>query len=152
MPNRSKIQDEQELVKWIEEGRTYRWMKEQYLKKYKLDVSITMFSNFRRRKGLDGRIVRDDNLIPWQVNPEHRFAWAIQMLRAEARRRAGHVDSESVLESLAGFKRTLDREQAVVHYDPNTKQGFFLVRRRDEVDTDLIREPDRKTTQRRTVV
>lgn len=141
----SKIQDEAEVVRWIEEGQTYRWMQEQYLKKYDLEVSITMFSNFRRRRGLEPRYVRDDELIPWKVEPEHRFAYPLQMLRAEARRRAGHEASDLERETLEGFKRTLERENAVVHYEPSTEQGFFLVERRIDIDHDMIRVPARKT-------
>lgn len=145
---RSKIVDEAEVIRWIEEGRTYREMTETYLEKYNLQVSPTMFSNFRSRRGLDGRIVRDDNLIPWQIKPEHRYAWAANMLRVEGRRRAGKNVSPNEAEQLAGWKRTLEREGAVIHYDPDTAQGFFLVPPRPDVDTDLIRVPDRRTTVR----
>lgn len=145
---RSKIVDEREVTRWIEAGRTYRWMAEKYLEKYDLEVTPTMFSNFRSRRGLDPRIVRDDELIPWEVKPEHRYAWAVSMLRVEARQRAGKEVTPNEAEHLAGWKRTLEREQAVVHYDPDTEQGLFLVPPRPDIDTDLIRVPDRKTTKR----
>jgi hypothetical protein len=37
---------------------------------------------------------------------------------------------------------------AVVHYEADTKQGFFYVPRRPGIDLDLIREPTVKTTLR----
>ena len=85
----SKIQDEQELLRWFEEGKTYREMKELYASQYNLDVGTSMFSNFRRRRGLDTRIVRDEALIPWAVLPQHRYAYPVMNLRHEARLRAG---------------------------------------------------------------
>lgn len=148
---RTKIVDEKEVTRWIEEGRTYREMSEEYLEKYNLEVSPTMFSNFRSRHGLDGRIVRNDQLIPWKILPQHRYAWSANMLRAEGRKRAGRTLSPAESDQLAGWHRTLEREGAVVHYDPDTEQGFFLVPPRPGIDTDLIRVPDRRTTVRPTV-
>lgn len=50
-----KIQDEGEVIRWFEEGRTYAWMAEQYRKKYHIDTVPSMWGNFRRRRGsLDG--------------------------------------------------------------------------------------------------
>lgn len=146
MAGRTKIVDETEVRNWIEQGKTYKWMQEEYLRKYDLEVGFTMFSNFRRRRGLDRRTVRDDELIPWEVKPEHRYAWSVHMLRVEARRRAGKEVTPAELESLEGFKRTLERERKVVSYDPES--GFSLVSARPGKDLDMIREPRRKTTVR----
>ena len=41
----------------------------------------------------------------------------------------------------------LDEENAVVHYDGDTEQGFFYVPR-EEHDDDIIRRPKAKTTLR----
>ena len=138
----SKIQDEQELLRWFAEGKTYREMKELYLSKYNLDVGTSMFSNFRRRRGLDARIVRDETLIPWQVLPQHRYAYPVMNLRHEARLRAGEEITPRMQAQLDGWKRNLEADNVVVHYDPETEQGWWYVPRRDGIDTDLIREPD----------
>lgn len=61
---RRKIQDESEVIRWFEEGRTYQWMIEEYRRKYDIETVVSMWGNFRRRRGLDRRIVRDDDLIP----------------------------------------------------------------------------------------
>ena len=144
-----KIKDEGEIVRWLEEGRTYAWMVEEYDRKYNLQTSPSMFSNFRARRGLERRSARDDDLIPWAVDRRHRWRYPLAMLRYEARRRAGlDIDSDRVAQ-LNAWVEHLREQGVVVHYDPDTEDGFFYVSPRPGVDTDLIREPERKTTNRR---
>lgn len=145
---KSKIVDETEVIRWFEEGRTYEWMTDTYLEKYHIETSPSMWGNFRRRRGLDRRNVRNDDLIPWHVRSEHRWAYPLAMLRSEARLREGVVLREMESIRLDGFKRGLKQDDLVIHYDPDTDEGFFYVPRREGVDTDLIRKPDRKTTLR----
>lgn len=144
----SKIVDEQEVKRWFAEGRTYAWMSEQYLTKYNIETVSSMWGNFRRRRGLDRRIERNDELIPWHVLPKHRWRYPVQMLRVEARRRAGFELREGELHKVESFLRFLDEHNAVVHYDPELDEGFVYVPRED-TDTDIIREPKLKTTLRR---
>ncbi len=143
-----KIQDEAEVTRWFSEGRTYEWMVQEYARKYHLEVVPSLFGNFRRRRGLPRRTVRDDALIPWAVKEEHRWAYPLAMLRAEGRLRAGSPVRQTDLDRLDGWKRGLTADDAVVHYDPDTEAGFFRVPRRAGVDLDLIREPSRATTSR----
>ena len=145
---RSKIVDEGEVIRWFEEGRTYEWMTQTYLAKYHIETSPGMWGNFRRRRGLDRRSVRDDDLIPWAVRSEHRWAYPLAMLRSEGRLRAGRELRAIEAIRLDGFKRGLEQDKVVVHYDPDTDEGFFYVPRREGVDLDLIRVPPRKTTLR----
>ena len=144
----SKIVDEQEVIRWFEEGRTYAWMIDEYKRKYNVETVPSMWGNFRRRRGLDRRITRDDDLIPWSVKPEHRWAYPVMMLRVEARRRAGLDLTEDMQNRLDNWLARLEEDGTVVHYDPDTEDGFYYVPRRKE-DTDLIREPEKKTTLRR---
>lgn len=144
-----KIQDEGEVVRWFEQGWTYDEMVDEYRRKYHIEIQPSAFGNFRRRKGLSRRITRDDELIPWYVKPEHRWAYPAAMLRAEARARAGKVLKPGEAERLSSWRERLDENNAVVHYDEDTEQGWYYVPRREGIDRDLIREPDRKTTQRR---
>lgn len=144
----SKIVDEAEVIRWFEEGRTYEWMAQQYREKYNIDTVPSMWGNFRRRRGLTRRIVRDDDLIPWAVKDEHRYTYPVSMLRIVARQRAGSELTESDASRLASWLRTREQEDTVVHYDPDTEEGFWYVKRRPGVDKDLIREPERKTTTR----
>lgn len=139
----TKIQDEAEVKRWMEEGRTYAWMADQYREKYNIDTSPSMWAMTRRRLGIPMRIARDDKLIPWAVKPEHRWDYPVVMLRMVARQRQGFELTEAYQHDVAGWLRGLEEDNTVVHYDPDTDQGWFYVPRREGVDTDLIREPDR---------
>ncbi|TQM63820.1 hypothetical protein [Humibacillus xanthopallidus] len=144
----TKIQDETEVRRWFDEGRTYQWMADEYLRKYRLEMSQSAFSNLRRRRGWERRIARNDDLIPWEVNIEHRWAFVIRMLRFEGRVRSGKEVSREDQHVLTIWKSNLRARGEVVHYDPNTAKGFQYVKRGPD-DGDLIREPSRKTTKRR---
>lgn len=141
----SKIQSEQEIKQWFEEGRTYGWMAEEYQRKYDIEIVPSAFANLRRRRGWDRRITRDDELIPWAVKDEHRWAYPVVMLRVEARQRAGREIRKVDADRLGPWKRELMENGLVVHYDPNTEDGFFYVPARPGIDTDLIRVPARGT-------
>ncbi len=143
----SKIVDESEILHWFEEGKTYRWMCDEYLRKYNIETVPSLWGNYRRRRGLTRRITRDDDLIPWFVTEKHRWAYPLAMLRVEARRRAGREIRDVDLARLTPWKQDLAEGGLVVHYDPDTEQGFFYVPARSE-DTDLIRVPEQKTTLR----
>lgn len=133
---------EDEVRRWFEEGKTYAWMVQEYKRKYGLDVTGTMFSNRRASRGWERRIARDDNLIPWDVKPEHRWKRPLVLLRVESRRRAGLPLRERDAYELENFKAQLAESNAVVHYDPDTEEGFFYVPR-GKRDKDLIHEPER---------
>lgn len=142
----SKIVDEAEVLRWFEEGKSYAWMTEEYERKYNVSTTPTMWGNFRRRRGLSKRIVRNDDLIPWEVEERHRWAYPVVMLRTEARRRAGSKLTEADKLRLEAWLSKMGDDDLVVHYNPNTGQGFFYVKRRPNIDKDLIREPGHKTT------
>lgn len=144
----SKIVDEQEVIRWFEEGKTYQEMQQIYLDKYNIETVPSMWGNFRRRRGLSRRIARNDELIPWHVKAEHRWAYPVAMLRAEARRRAGFELPDDMQGRVNSWLKMLEEQKAVVHYDPDTEQGFFYVPREGE-DDDIIHRPRQKTTLRR---
>lgn len=98
-----------------------------------------MWAAIRRRHGLNKRIVHDESLMPWWVAPEHRYAHAASMLRAEARRRAAQPLSPRVEQSLDAWLARLEQEGTVVFYDRSV--GWRYAPRRPSVDLDLIREP-----------
>lgn len=146
----SKVQDTNEALRWLQEGRTYAWIVEEYQRKYGIQTTISMWAAIRRRHGIDTRIVRDDTLIPWAVNREHRHSHAVSMLRAEARKRAGKTLTPLMADMLAVWLRGIEADGTVVHYDPETEEGWWYVPRREGVDTDLIRVPERVTGRRST--
>lgn len=133
---------ESEVKRWFEEGKTYREMVDLYREQYNLEVSQTMFSNRRALRGWTRRHMRDDELIPWAVKPEHRNERPVVMLRVEARVRAGLPITDAERSDLAYFREQLEEKRAVVHYDPDTERGFFYVPR-EAGDADIIRRPSR---------
>lgn len=136
----SKIQDEQEVIRWFEEGKTYEEMCRLYLEKYNIETVPSLWGNFRRRRGLARRIVRDDQLIPWAVEERHRWNFYLQMLRLEARERAGEPVRAVDAARHRNFIARLREDGLVVDYDPASSEGFTLVKRRS-TDTDIIRQP-----------
>lgn len=136
-----KIVNENEVVRWFEEGKTYAWMVEEYRRKYNIDTVPSLWGNFRRRRGLARRITRNDELVPWNVKEEHRWAYPLVMLRVEARRRDGRELRDVDSSRLTSWLEWMEAESLVVHYDPDTADGFFYIPR-GEQDTDLVRQPE----------
>jgi len=139
---KKKIQNDQEVERWIREGKTYTWMVEEYERKYNIEIQPHAFANFRKRRGIDLRVQRDDRLIPWRVKEEHRWAYPLSMLRTEAKVRRGETPGGGRMERLENWKKKLLAEDLVVKYDPDTDAGFTYVRRRPDIDKDLIFEPE----------
>lgn len=143
-----KLQNRDEFIRWYVDGKTYSWMIGQYREKYDIEIGYGTISNWRAQLGLEKRQVRDPSLIPWALKPEHRVHHVLNMLRAEARRRAGQDVAPDTLKKLDAWLAWLAEEDAVVHYDPETEQAFWYVPRRPGIDTDLIRKPERTTRPR----
>lgn len=123
-------------------------MSKQYSLKYNLVMTPSAWGNYRRRHGLERRIVRNDNLLPWEVREVHRWSFAARMLRVVARLRAGRDVNELDRDRLKTFNERLEADDLVVHYDADTDEGWFYVPRRPGIDNDMIREPEHKTTKR----
>lgn len=83
------------------------------------------------------------DMLPWKLNEEHRMATIARKLRLEQRRREGGKLSDYELEWVQAFINDLEQRDAVVHYNPKTAKGFWLVARDPERDApgDLIRRP-----------
>lgn len=117
---KTMIHDEAEVVRWFEEGRTHAWMVTEHERKYHVRLTPSAFSNFRVRKGLVRRIAREPGLIPWEIQRKHRWAYPLSMLRVEARRRGGFKLRAPDAQRLEAWKRGVDADGVVVHYDPDT--------------------------------
>jgi hypothetical protein len=139
----SKVVNVDEARRWILQGKSYPWIIHQYRIRYGVQTTPAMWSNFRRRQGIEIRTTRDGDLIPWRVAPQHRGSYLLEMLRKEARIRAGNGLNQRESHRLALFKENLAGAGNVVHYEPAS--GFRYVPRRPGVDLDMIREPARRT-------
>ncbi|WP_159793545.1 hypothetical protein [Puerhibacterium puerhi] len=83
-----------------------------------------------------------DAVLPWlHVEPEHRHSYHLMMLRMEARRRAGEELREVDLGRLGSWLRNLEELNAVVLYDPETPDGFYLVPRLAQDGQGIARRP-----------
>jgi len=147
-----QIQDVQEMLRWFEEGRTPTWMAQEHERKYGIRLTPEAFINRHRRMGHERTLsIRHETLLPWKINQEHAGLFAATMLRAEGRRRNGQQLSSRLESQLNAFLGRLEDGDLVVHYDPDTEDGFALVPRRPGVDLDLIREPGGSGGRRRNV-
>lgn len=79
-------------------------------------------------------------LIPWDVRPQHRWSYHLMMLDIEVRLRAGVEVGDIDRKRHASWLREVLEYNAVVLYDPDTPDGFYLVPRRAG-DADRIRPP-----------
>ncbi|WP_328742190.1 hypothetical protein [Streptomyces caniferus] len=138
----TKVQDEREVKEWLEAGKPYSWIVQQYKELYNIETTVPMWSAYRRRKGIKRRVTRDTDLIPWKIAPEHMLAYPLVMLRAEARQRAGEELKGRAASKLANWKKMLEETGQVVYYDRDTADGFFYVPREDsDPEGALIRRP-----------
>jgi hypothetical protein len=134
---------ELEVHKWYDQGETYAWMAKEYKRKYDLTVSAAIFSYRRSTRGWERRRrTRDDALFPWMVKDEHRWHRHLVMLRLEARHRRFGAETmrDRDVRDLMSFRERLKEADVVIHYDPNTEDGFLLVPREPR-DSDIVRQP-----------
>lgn len=164
MPAR-KLPDDATIREWHEKGLTFPQMAELHLAATGIRVEPASFNVHCGRLGLPSRNLRHSDLIPWSpIRPEHNNDYIVNMLRRESARRAGsprwndlrHPDYDVAevqrLNSwLQGLKDGNNGKGSVVHYDPDTLEGWHYVNR-EKKDDDIIRRPrGRKTVLTRTV-
>jgi hypothetical protein len=138
----SKIVDEQEVLRWFAEGKTYQEMCDLYREKYNIETAPSLWGNFRRRRGLEPRIARDTDLIPWQhIKSEHRYAYPLVMLRLAAREEAGFPIPEVNRTRYDNWRKMLADNDFVVHYDPDTTEGWWYDKRRPGDGDGIVRHP-----------
>lgn len=80
--------------------------------------------------------------LPWKVRPEHKQLYAAKMLRAFSRRVRGEDMTQDQEQRLDRWLLGLKLDDAVIHYDPDTEEGFWRVPRRHGVDTGPYRDPN----------
>lgn len=89
--------------------------------------------------GLAGSMTRHDDTVPWKVKIVHAREYPVRMLRLLGRRRKGMDLTESETKLLDAFLAKLDKEKAIVAYDPDSLDGFLFVDRKyhDHKDKDI---------------
>ena len=99
----------------------------------------------RDRIKFDYANLTKERAMPWRVRPEHQNKYLARMLRAAHRRDQGLTNAPPIERMLDSFLRSVERDDFVITYDPDTEDGFFRVARRHGVDDQpLIRRDDLK--------
>lgn len=134
-----KIQCEDEIARWFNDGKTFSWMQQRYREKYGIETTQTLFQQFCRRRGYPRRTARNIYLIPWKIDQKHWKDYTLRMLRCEAKEREGFKLGHQESVRLRCWRERMMASPGVIDYTP--ERGFVIVPRRPGVDLDLIRVP-----------
>ena len=132
------------VLRWLAEGVTQSEIVER-LADMGIDTSQSAISMLKSRHATGAReaamrTVTRAELLPWTLRPEHRQLHAAKMLRAKSRLDRGEEVGRIQRRQLETWLAGLEADQACIHYDPETEQGFWRVPRRIGIDG-IIRDP-----------
>jgi hypothetical protein len=142
MAHPSKMVDRAEIRQWFEEGRTYAWIQEEYLRKYNLEISKTTIMNWRALLGFPPRQAESlKKIVPWKVDYEKHGnkGWWLH-LHAAARIQDGLPVGDEQRSAFETWWKGMQAHDWVADYDPEI--GFYPAPRRPGIDKGYIREPD----------
>ena len=117
---------------------------------YGIRRSRAAISNWRRKNGFDRMRNTSEStlaLIPWRVKTVHANHRMHRALQAEAqyreflKGRAKEPSRPNMGTRARVVEEYLEDGNTVIHYDPDSEQGFHPVNRRVGIDKDWIREP-----------
>ena len=135
MSNARRVPDADQMRAYLDRGLTHVQIADAWLKDSGVEVSRSTVSMAIARYGLKDHSprahMRHADLIPWKLEPEHVYRPEARLLRLEGRRRAGHQLREEEITWLENWKAELEEAGAVVHYEPDTVDGFYWVDRND---------------------
>lgn len=135
-----KVLPDSEIDQLARQGKTDAEIAAYLLTNQKIDVTPNAITAWRRRRGDDYKRPRYPELLPWRVKTEHSYLYTPKMLRILARVRQGLAVNDRDRRRLEVFMEKLEAANAVVHYDPDTEQGWWFVTR-EPGDKDIIRQP-----------
>jgi hypothetical protein len=133
----------QEILKLVEKGMTHAQIAEMVSASTGELVSRSSVSAALSRADKTNRI-RYERHLPWTVRNEHANLYHAIMLRFAARVELGEELSEANYKRYQSWKKALEQDNAVFHYEPETLKGFYRVLRRDGIDLGFIRELDQE--------
>ncbi|MCW2843333.1 MAG: Pirin domain protein [Nocardioides sp.] len=136
------VPDKTQMRRYLDQGMSQAKIVEAYEKDTGVRVSRSAIAMAIGRYELKSSRPRPRYMetLPWTVLPEHRDHTDARMLRLEGRRREGGSLTVKELRWLQTWLETLNARNAVVDYNPRTKQGFWWVPR-EETDDDIVRRP-----------
>lgn len=136
----------EEILQWLREGKTQKEVVA-LLAQRGIEAKQTSVSRIKLaygdKYGLTKGAPRSE-YIPWELAPEHRSLYPAQMLRYLDRQRRGEGIPPMRARQLAAWLAALDEDDASIHYDPDTAQGFWRLPRRS--GETVVRYPDREAT------
>lgn len=144
MANVQVVPNKTALRAYLSQGLTQQQIVEAWKRDSGVTVSRSSIAMAIERYGLKSSHprARYDDLLPWRVSLEHANAMEARLLRLESRRRAGQRITHAEERWLDGWLAELKEADAVIHYDPDTEQGFFWIPRADAAPgSDLINRP-----------
>jgi hypothetical protein len=127
----------------VDRGMTHQQIADKVSSDEGVAVSREAVSAALSRAGMTNRVRYEDE-IPWRVKVEHQGSYDLWMLRLAARVDRGLGVSKTEARRLQVWKDRLNRNGAVIHYEPESEEGFWPVHREAGIDLGLIREPDRR--------
>lgn len=131
----AKLIPDQEVSALLDAGWSLVRISEWLRKERGISVSPDAISIWRRRRGMPRiRPSSAVEIIPWKIEPQHRFKHALVMLRAESRVRRGGVLPATVAADHRNWRKRVREQNLVVEYRPDTAEGFFYVPKRPGED------------------
>jgi len=146
MANAQVVPNKTELRAYLSQGLTQQQIVDAWKRDSGVTVSRSAIAMAIERYGLKSAHprARYEELLPWRVAIEHRERTDARMLRLEGRRRAGQKLGEKEERWLDGWLEQLREQNAVIHYDRDTEQGFWWIPREPEHGDEIINRPKQK--------
>lgn len=101
-------------------------------------AAVSLAISTGRIKGVDTN--RNTGGVPWLLKSEHRHRHAARMLRTQSRLDDG-MEGPTLLGQVNTWRKGLEMEDTVIHYDPDTEEGFWRVPRCHGIDEWWFRDP-----------
>ena len=136
-----KILPDHLVQRLLREGKSYGEVV-RYLEEHEnIVVTRQAISAWRKRRGDDMSFL-SPQAMPWKLRDEHRQLEPAKVIRWHARVERGDALTPADQRRYDRAMAHLREHDAVIHYDPDTEQGWFLVPRREGVDTGVVRDPN----------
>lgn len=140
MPRPQKL-DDKEVERLLRAGKTQEDVVEIYRGKG-IQIAQSTISQAISAGRIKVNTNRHTGGIPWKLKPEHRHLHAARMLRTQARLDAGLEVGKSLQKQVTSWIAGLEADNSVIHYDPETPEGFWRIERREGIDQWWVRDPN----------
>lgn len=137
MPARKATPTKNDLERYLEQGLTHEQIVEEHYRKTGERVARSSVSVAISRYGLSEARHRHTETIPWKLTGKDLRAYPIRMLRLLGRRRSGEKLSPEETRRLDSWLTILDRENAVVAWDPDSTPSIFYTDREPTDDPEV---------------